>query len=1255
MKNYFLIPLFVLLLSVAFCQPVPATVGLHNSKIDSLLLLLKNDKPDTNKVIHSYKLCKEYAEIGFYDTALYYVNTGLQLAQQLLKHTENPTELSGIKKSIAGSFNGIAMVYMGKGNYPKAFDYYLKALKLYEELKDKNGIAKQYGNIGTVYWHRGNSPKALDYYFKALKLNEEISIEFDRREADVKAENEKQQAIAEEKSRKQKNIIWSVVGGLLLVLVIAGFIFRSLKITRRQKNIIELQKNEVSRQKDLADSQRIIAEELRAIAEKQEEELVEKSTALQQSYHHITLLSEIGREITSSLSVEKIIEKTYENINKLMDASGFYIGIYDHEKNHLSFPGAIEKGEKMHPVSFYNLNDKNKPAVWCFNNQKEVIMNDIAREFNNYFPDTPIPEPVYGGPSESIVYIPLTIMDKRIGVISVQSFKKNAYSNYHISIVRNLAVYICIALENAQLYENTEAEVKLRTREVIRQKEELEISYKNIQLLSEIGQQITAMLSVEAIIEKVYENINKLMDASAFLIGIYDTEKNHLSFRGAMEKGEKLPVFFNDLEDKSRPAVWCFKNQMEVFINDLILEYNIYFPDKAIPKPVAGEDSESLIYVPLTIQDKRIGVITVQSFKKNAYTDYHLSIVRNLAVYVSIALENARLYENMEGEVKLRTLEVMRQKEELVVKSKALQQSYQNITLLSEIGQKITSTLNLEMILNIVYENVNSLMDAVEFGIGIYSEEEQFIDMQFSFYESQKVILENNKVSIRDDNRLSVWCVKNKKEIFINDMELEYKKYVPSLNAYKTEQPGVFVLQSLICLPLIIEQKVCGLIYVQSSSKNAYSPIQLEMFRTLASYTAVALNNAEAYKKLNVAMQEVEKLSIVASNTDNNVIICNPDAEMIWANDAFTRTFGYTLEELKNERGKTVIEISSNPNIKQVLNECIVKKTGVYYESKNRMRNNLERWFQTTISPVFNDKNELRNIIIIDSDITERKIAELELEHKNKEITASITYAKRIQTALLTSDEYIKNNLPAEHFILFKPKDIVSGDFYWALSIAPLPGWDMGTNKVKLPPDTKKKNTFYMITADCTGHGVPGAFMSMLNISYFNENIIERGIRLPHEILNSQREAIIRALNPVGSTEESKDGMDCILCVYDFDKMLLHFAAANTPLWLVRDETLVEYKADKMPVGKHNDEMQPFTLKTIELKKNDIIYTTTDGFADQFGHKGKKLMKKKFKEELHKIHLHPMHDQKEYLNQFFEKWKGNTEQVDDVCVIGVRI
>jgi ligand-binding sensor domain-containing protein/serine phosphatase RsbU (regulator of sigma subunit) len=268
---------------------------------------------------------------------------------------------------------------------------------------------------------------------------------------------------------------------------------------------------------------------------------------------------------------------------------------------------------------------------------------------------------------------------------------------------------------------------------------------------------------------------------------------------------------------------------------------------------------------------------------------------------------------------------------------------------------------------------------------------------------------------------------------------------------------------------------------------------------------------------------------------------------------------------------------------------------------------------------------------------SQRAIAETQkqlVQEKAKEIMDSIHYAKRIQTALLTSHEYMAENIPDEHFVLFKPKDIVSGDFYWAL---------------------QHKNKFYIATCDCTGHGVPGAFMSMLNISFLNEVILKRGITEPHQIINHVRDEIIAALNPKGSKEISMDGMDAVLCCYDFEHMKLTFASANNVLWLIRNNELTEYKADKMPVGKYSDEMSPFTLQTIDLLKGDVIYTSTDGFPDQLGKNDKKLMKKNLKEQLLSIHTQPMSEQKKHLNEFFENWKGDIEQVDDVCVIGIRI
>jgi signal transduction histidine kinase/ligand-binding sensor domain-containing protein len=168
---------------------------------------------------------------------------------------------------------------------------------------------------------------------------------------------------------------------------------------------------------------------------------------------------------------------------------------------------------------------------------------------------------------------------------------------------------------------------------------------KNIELLSEVGKDITARLTIKSIIDTVYENVNTMMDATVFGIGIHNEEKNSIDFPATKEKGETLPNFYNSLDDENRPAVWSFKNQQEIFTNDYSVDYHKYI--KELQEPAAGQHSESIIYLPLSSSNKTIGVITAQSFKKNAYTDYHLNILRNLATYTAIALDNAEAYTKL--------------------------------------------------------------------------------------------------------------------------------------------------------------------------------------------------------------------------------------------------------------------------------------------------------------------------------------------------------------------------------------------------------------------------------------------------------------------------------------------------------------------------------------------------------------------------------------------------------------------------------
>ncbi|MCK4699360.1 MAG: SpoIIE family protein phosphatase, partial [Bacteroidales bacterium] len=257
-----------------------------------------------------------------------------------------------------------------------------------------------------------------------------------------------------------------------------------------------------------------------------------------------------------------------------------------------------------------------------------------------------------------------------------------------------------------------------------------------------------------------------------------------------------------------------------------------------------------------------------------------------------------------------------------------------------------------------------------------------------------------------------------------------------------------------------------------------------------------------------------------------------------------------------------------------------------------------------------------------------------EIEEKNKDIMDSIQYAQRIQEALLTPGDYVEKLFP-ERFILFLPRDIVSGDYYWM---------------------TEKNNKIICVTADCTGHGVPGAFMSMLGMAFLNEIISKRKSIHANEILNDLRAMVISSLRQTGQTGENQDGMDLALYILDQENMKLEYAGANNPLFLYRNNELFITKADKMPIGISSLADEPFTNHIIDLQKGDLLYTFSDGYPDQFGGpKGKKFMIKNFKQLLSENLHKPMDEQKKVLEETLNEWMANTEQVDDILVIGVKV
>ncbi|MBL7893824.1 MAG: tetratricopeptide repeat protein [Bacteroidia bacterium] len=275
--------------------------------------------------------------------------------------------------------------------------------------------------------------------------------------------------------------------------------------------------------------------------------------------------------------------------------------------------------------------------------------------------------------------------------------------------------------------------------------------------------------------------------------------------------------------------------------------------------------------------------------------------------------------------------------------------------------------------------------------------------------------------------------------------------------------------------------------------------------------------------------------------------------------------------------------------------------------------------------------NSLRENKRANTIITQQK---MEVEESRKEILDSINYARRIQYALLAGDKLLSTHLH-DYFVFFQPKSVVSGDFYWACNTP---------------------EGFIYITADCTGHGVPGAFMSLLNISKLNQAINENKIYRPDLILNTVRTEIINALNPEGSSELSRDGMDAVLCKIDFKTLKLQYASANNTFYIIRNNNVIYCKPDKMPVGVGQDNSILFTFNEIQLQKGDVIYTFSDGFADQFGGpKGKKFKYKQLCELLLSVSNESMSVQKAKIEASFKNWQGMLEQVDDVCVIGIRV
>lgn len=482
-------------------------------------------------------------------------------------------------------------------------------------------------------------------------------------------------------------------------------------------------------------------------------------------------------------------------------------------------------------------------------------------------------------------------------------------------------------------------------------------------------------------------------------------------------------------------------------------------------------------------------------------------VIAIIFLIIHLKTRSSNLYaKKLEEEVNKRTLEIVQKNKELTEKTQQIEESFANIRTLSEIAQKITAILDVSSLITSIYDYVATLVQTSGFGIGLLDKDQQYIEFT-GFMENGKK-LPDSRDYLADKNRLSVWCCKNNSEVFIIDYDLEINNYITAISMHNPEDGEP--MQSIIYLPLTIEGRIIGVITVQSLDKNAYTTQDLDLLRSLAATVSIALSNAKAYESVEVANKEIQR--------------------------------------------------------------------------------------------------------------------------KNVSLQDSLRYAKTIQQALLPTE--IERYF-TDCFILFKPRETVSGDFYWSV---------FAENKV------------FIAVVDCTGHGVPGAFIALVGRMLLGEIVEQKHITAPSEILSMLHNEVRTALQQ--QDKKNDDGMDVCLCsveeMEEDARYRINFAGAKRPLYYIKDGEWGEIHGDKRSIAG-DPKPRTFTQHSLEVKKGDKLYFTTDGFVDQNNPEREKIGSSNLKRILLEIADNDMIKQRKTLLARLDKHRGTAEQRDDITIIGLKI
>ena len=520
-------------------------------------------------------------------------------------------------------------------------------------------------------------------------------------------------------------------------------------------------------------------------------------------------------------------------------------------------------------------------------------------------------------------------------------------------------------------------------------------------------------------------------------------------------------------------------------------------------------------------------------------------------------------------------------------------------------GEELAININSKKDLGLIYINLGATLDKLDRdadAMGI------FLDATSIFEELKDEL----NYSISRFNYLNVASKiygENPRKInqsihFVNG----YKELVPIFEKYKSNQTLIHVFLNLAAEFKKNKDFNESIFYLEKADSLATT------LNDLRSLVRIYAQKSQVYELKGDVLNSLEALKLHDAANDSlfSIDLSNSVADIQAKYESEKKEAENSL--LKKDAQINNLALTSEKKYRNILIVCFVISLLLVVVFYNRMR-------------VSRSKNR-----IIEKQKVDLSNQKLALEEVNKEVISSINYAQRIQEALLKAKEHVSKHLP-EHFVLFKPKDIVSGDFYWYL---------------------EKKGFVYIAVADCTGHGVPGAMLSMLGISYLNEINSSQELLSPGQILDLLKTKVVNELSQIDSSITVADGMDISLLRMDLKTGNLVWAGANNPLYILSNNDLTIINSTRQSIG-YSDTVIPFVDHQVSYVPNAIYYLFSDGYIDQFGGaKGKKLKQSGFKKKLFEIAEQPLSAQLTVLENYFEEWKGSFDQIDDVTVIAIK-